>query len=110
MSDIRVAWETAKKKAAIPADFRFHDLRHTFASHQKLAGTDDYTLMDIMEHSDHRMMRMYAHLTPEHMRKAVNSLPEWKTEKVGQNLVRNSGSVGKGLRSENQQFLEFEGV
>lgn len=33
--------------------------------------------MDIMGHSDHRMMRRCAHLTPEHKRKAVNSLPEW---------------------------------
>ena len=78
MSDIRVAWETAKKKAGISPDFRFHDLRHTFASHQKMAGTDDYTLMDIMGHSDHRMMKRYAHLTPEHKRKAVNSLPTWQ--------------------------------
>jgi integrase len=78
MRDIRVAWETAKKKAGISPDFRFHDLRHTFASHQKMAGTDDYTLMEIMGHSDHRMMRRYAHLTPEHKWKAVNSLPVWQ--------------------------------
>ena len=88
MSDIRVAWETAKKKAGIPADFRFHDLRHTFASHQKMAGTDDYTRMEIMGHSDHRMMRRYAHLTPEHKRKAVNSLPRWNTDSIDGDSVK----------------------
>lgn len=30
----------------------FHDLRHAFASHQRMAGTDDYTLMAIMGHSE----------------------------------------------------------
>jgi len=52
MRDIRVAWETAKKKAGMDPGFHFHDLRHTFASHQKMAGTDDYTLMAIMGHSE----------------------------------------------------------
>jgi hypothetical protein len=53
------------------------DRQHAFASHQKMAGTDDYTFMDIMGHSDHRMMRRYAHLPPEHKGKAINSLPVW---------------------------------
>ena len=52
MRDIRVAWETAKKRAGIAPGFHFHDLPHTLASHQKMAGTDDYTLMAIMEHSE----------------------------------------------------------
>jgi integrase len=70
MRDIRVAWETAKKKAGIAHGFHFHDLRHTFASHKKMAGTDDYTIM------------------------AINSLslPEWNSQEIGQKLVRNSGS------------------
>lgn len=32
--------------------YLFRDLRHTFASHQKMAGTDDYTLMAIMGRSE----------------------------------------------------------
>jgi len=107
MRDIRGAWESAKAKAGIPADFRFHDLRHTFASHQKLAGTDDYTLMEIMGHSDHRMMRRYAHLTPEHKRKAVNSLPKWK---VCQKSVINLELEKEGVRSTVPQLLEVAGV
>lgn len=104
MSDIRVAWETAKKRARIEPGFRFHDLRHTFASHQKMAGTDDYTLMEIMGHSDHRMMRRYAHLTPEHKRKAVNSLPAW------QKSVTNLELEKEGVRSTVPQLLEVAGV
>jgi integrase len=82
MIDIRVAWETAKKKAGIAPGFRLHDLRHTFASHQKMNGTDDFTLMELLGHSDFIMMKRYAHLTPEHKRRAINSLPEWGICKV----------------------------
>jgi len=81
-----------RRKAGIAPTFHFHDLRHTFASHQKMPGVDDYTLMAIMGHSDPKMMWRYAHLTPEHKRKAINALPEWKPEGFGQNSVRNSGS------------------
>ena len=52
MRDIRVAWETAKKRAGIDPGFHFHDLRHTFACHRKMAGTDDCTLLAIMGHSE----------------------------------------------------------
>jgi hypothetical protein len=50
-----------------------------------------------MGHSDPKMMRRYAHLAPEHKRKAINALPEWKPEGFGQNLVRNSGSEKKSV-------------
>ena len=91
MKDIRAAWEAAKEKAGIAAGFRFHDLRHTFASHQKMAGVDDFTLMELMGHSDFSMMKRYAHLTPEHKRKAINSLPEWKANNKDGIILGNEG-------------------
>ena len=70
-----------------------------------MAGTDDYTLIDIMERPYFKGMRRYAHLTPEHKRKAVNFLPEWKT---GQNLVRNSELKEKMALVDNTQHLVIE--
>jgi integrase len=55
-------------------DFRFHDLRHTFASQLLLKGG---TLKDVQELLGHKTMTMtlrYAHLTQEHKKKAVNLL------------------------------------
>jgi integrase len=78
--DFRDAWAAAKLQAGIPASFRFHDLRHTVASWLKMSGADDYTVMEILGHSDFAMMKRYAHLTPEHKRKAIGTLLEWKEE------------------------------
>lgn len=42
---------------------RFHDLRHTFASHFMMNGGNIYTLHAILGHSDIKMTQRYAHLS-----------------------------------------------
>ncbi len=97
----RNAWETARLKAGLAPGFRFHDLRHTFASHMKMAGADDFTVMELLGHSDYSMMKRYAHLTPEHKRAAIARLPEWKTAAaVGQNLDGKTVDDEKGSQAE----------
>ena len=63
----------AVKKAGI-AHVRFHDLRHTFASHLVMKGVDLRTVQELLGHKDLRMTIKYAHLAPDHMRKAVEVL------------------------------------
>jgi integrase len=108
--DIRSAWETAKKKAGITAGFHFHDLRHTWVSHQKMAGTGDYTVTEILGHSDFTMMRQYAYLTPEHKRASIERLPKWN----GNNRWHKSGTSEEGnekrLRAESPQPLDLHGA
>ena len=43
---------------------RFHDLRHTFASHMMMNGGNIYVLKDLLGHSDIAMTQRYAHLAP----------------------------------------------
>ena len=67
------AFKNALVKAGIE-DFRFKDLRHTFASHVLMRGG---TLKDVQELLGHKNMSMtmrYAHLSQEHKNKAVNLL------------------------------------
>jgi integrase len=55
-------------------DFKFHDLRHTFASHVIMRGG---SIKDVQELLGHRTMTMtlrYSHLSQEHKKKAVNLL------------------------------------
>lgn len=55
-------------------NLRFHDLRHTFASHFIMRGGDLLTLKEILGHSTMRMVERYAHLAAAHKRKQVNNL------------------------------------
>ena len=63
----------ATEKAGIE-DFRFHDLRHCYATWSRQAGVDLDTLADLLGHKDTRMTRRYAHITPTHLRSAVGLL------------------------------------
>jgi integrase len=110
MVDIRNAWETAKKKAGIPAGFHFHDLRHTTASWLKMAGVDDYTVMEILGHSDHKMMRRYAYLTPQHKREALARLPGWGSKKTWHKSGTSQREEEKRDAAESPQPLVFAGA
>ena len=49
-------------------DFRFHDLRHTFASWFMMRGGDLYALQQILGHASITQTERYAHLAPDHLR------------------------------------------
>jgi integrase len=55
-------------------DFRWHDWRHTFASHMIMAGADLSTVQMCLGHSQQTMTQRYAHLALNHIRKAVRML------------------------------------
>jgi len=71
--EIHCSFNTALRKAGIH-DFRFHDLRHTFASHLVMAGVDITTVKDLLGHKTLTMTLRYAHLASGHVRNAVNIL------------------------------------
>lgn len=71
--DIKTAFKGALKRAEIK-NFRFHDLRHTFASRLVMAGVDIRTVQQLMGHKDIKMTMKYSHLSDAHMKEAVKRL------------------------------------
>lgn len=71
--NLRREFEGAVKKAGI-APFRFHDLRHTFASRLAMNGANDRTLQTLLGHKSQAMILRYAHLGPSHLQNAVEGL------------------------------------
>jgi integrase len=60
------AWHKALERAGIE-DFRWHDLRHTWASWHVQGGTPLFALQELAGWETERMVRRYAHLAAEHL-------------------------------------------
>jgi len=71
--DIKKSFTSALKKCDIK-DFRFHDLRHTFASRLVMKGVDLRTVQQLMGHKSIKMTMRYSHLSPGHLQDSVEKL------------------------------------
>lgn len=64
--DDNSAWRSSLKRAGI-TDFRFHDLRHTWASWLIQSGVPLSALQEMGGWESIEMVRRYAHLAPNHL-------------------------------------------
>lgn len=67
------AFSKARDQAGMP-DFRFHDLRHTFATRLVQKGVDLYKVQRLLGHKTSVMTQRYAHHSPESLRDGVRVL------------------------------------
>jgi len=70
---VQTGFKAACRRAGI-TDFRFHDLRHTFASHLVMSGVNIRAVQQLLGHKDIKMTMRYSHLSPQHLQEAVGLL------------------------------------
>ena len=78
------AWYKACERAGIE-NFRWHDLRHTWASWHVQSGTSSQELMELGGWSCMEMVLRYAHLGGEHLKRASKRIE-------GTNLSQNASA------------------
>lgn len=71
--DLRLSFYRVLEKAGIK-DFRWHDLRHTFATRLAQAGVDLYKISKLLGHKDIKMTQRYSHHCPDSLRDGVEIL------------------------------------
>ncbi len=84
-SNLRRAFYEALRKAGIE-NFKFHDLRHTFATRLVQRETDIYMISKLLGHEDIRMTQRYSHHSPESLRVGVEILEvDYNLTTIGKN-------------------------
>jgi integrase len=87
---LEASFEDLLQRARIQ-NFRFHDLRHTFASWYMMNGGDLYELAKLLGHSNIKMTERYAKLGKKHIARTGNTAREmWKLLEPGENLYANA--------------------
>jgi integrase len=76
ITDIKNAFHAIIKKTKIE-DFRFHDLRHTFASYLTMRGENTFTIQQLLGHSTLEMAKRYSHLNRDKERVAMGHHGEY---------------------------------
>ena len=72
-SSLRQAFDKVTAKTGLE-DFRFHDLRHTFATRLVQNGVDLYKVKELLGHKTISMTMRYAHHYPESLRSSIEVL------------------------------------
>lgn len=83
----RAEFIKALAKASIK-EFRFHDLRHTYASDLVMASVDIFTISKLLGHSNVKTTMIYAHLAPDHAKAEMLKYQNYLNAEPGTNVTQ----------------------
>lgn len=69
-------WDAVRKEAKLAEYFRWHDIRHTYASRLVRKGVSLYSISELLGHKTLATTKRYAHLDRPHLRQAVKQLDQ----------------------------------
>lgn len=81
-TDFKGPWLRIRQAAGLPGNFRFHGLRHHFASTLVSNGMDLSIVQALLTHKDARTTQRYSHLQPGAIREAALKSGELLTPQV----------------------------
>lgn len=87
------SWKSLLARTGI-ADLKFHDLRHTFASHFLMNGGDLYTLKEILGHKELNTTARYLTITTAHKAKAMEI---FQVAEIDPDIIDISGVVKEAM-------------
>jgi integrase len=90
-SNFNGPWSRIRKAAGLPENFRFHGLRHHFASTLVSAGYDLLVVQKLLTHKDSRTTQRYAHLSPGVLKEAAQKSGELLTPESDLKNISQSG-------------------
>lgn len=73
---VRAAWLAVREMAGLPETFRFHGLRHAYASLLVSNGVDLGVVQKLLLHKSPAMTQRYAHFHPDYLRREAGKLDE----------------------------------
>jgi integrase len=82
----RASWQRAVASARLaPPPPRFHDLRHTFATHALASGLSAHAVARLLGHADPGLVwRRYGHALPSELADAGERLRRWRADHISE--------------------------
>jgi len=90
-TDFKGPWLRIRKAAGLPENFRFHGLRHHFASTLVSAGYDLLVVQKLLTHKDSRTTQRYAHLSPGALKEAAINSGQLLSPKILKEEISHAG-------------------
>jgi integrase len=91
MLDLKKGFHTALENAGIE-NFRWHDLRHTFASWLVMRGASIRAVSELLGHQSMQMTLRYAHLSPRYLKAEISLLDDVRGRGATERKGREKGS------------------